>query len=546
MSISSLSDSQIKALYGLGGGGGSAQTLSQSGNNILLSGGGGSVDVSTTTSVQSSAQKTTAQTYSEGLLATTFDGDLFTKRTQVGSALEPTTLSVFQNVEQYGDSAIHQFFDDASVPQGSIGLVGGVNLNITTAGGLTMGKSNTGSGNGSIDIIDGEVRMVATDFVGVLDGTDLRLSGGVIDNSLSSGTAGQFLGCGAGGEVLWATPGGGGGGIVAVNAGTNISIPDPGIPVVSLAISSAIEMNSYNITSTGALAVQSDVSVSLDAPFVYLPQLATASTSKMLYYDDTTKAVSYSDAPAVDGVQSVVAGSNLAVDNTDPANPIVAVVITSDLDMASHNLTNGLNVGCETATVGEALNYVDSGSVICADTKAGFYQGLLCQNKSSSDHASANVVCVNDSAGSDYSAIGINSSVFGNLYNTVFEIPNATYASGTADTVIGSQSDHVVSGNHSLYLAYNSGSGAFCINTQGALSMNASNPGGVLNKGDFGTAGQLLTSAGSGAPPTWEDPPALLTILGATVGDAPLNTVVPATWLSVTVIGGSYRIPLYQ
>ncbi|AIW01863.1 MAG: hypothetical protein YSLV5_ORF05 [Yellowstone Lake virophage 5] len=441
----------------VGGGGGGAQTLSQLGNSVSLSGGGGSVDISTTSAVSATTSKTTAMTYNGGLLSTTFSGDLFAERTQIGTQAGPTTLSVFQNIEQFGNGAIHQFYNNALQPQASVGLVGGVNLNITSSGGLTMGKTNTGSGDGHIDIIDGQVRITATDFVGLLDGTNLLLDAGLLDNNTSSGAAGQFLSCGAGGEVLWTSPG-------------------------------------------------------------------------------------------VDGVQSVSAGSNIAVDNTDPENPIVAVAITSDLDMTSHNLTNALNVGCETATVGEALNYVDSGSVICADTKSGFYQGLLCQNKSSTDHASANVVCVNDSLGSDYSALGINSSVFGNVYGTVFEIPNASYASGTADTVIGSQSDHVVSGNHSLYLAYNSGSGAFCINTQGALSMNASNPvpPGVLDKGDFGTAGQLLTSAGSGAPPTWEDPPALLTILGATVGDAPLNTVIPATWMSVTVNGGSYRIPLYQ
>jgi hypothetical protein len=81
------------ALAGSGGGGG-GQVLSQSGNSVFLSGGGGSVNIASTTSVASSAQKTTAMTYNGGLLATTFDGDFFVGRTEVGKPLEPTILTV--------------------------------------------------------------------------------------------------------------------------------------------------------------------------------------------------------------------------------------------------------------------------------------------------------------------------------------------------------------------------------------------------------------------------------------------------------------------
>jgi hypothetical protein len=178
--------------------------------------------------------------------------------------------------------------------------------------------------------------------------------------------------------------------------------------------------------------------------------------------------------------------------------------------MSGNNITNVLDVSGVTVTltggvkIGE-LNYEDSGAIVAATTQNGFYQAFLCQNKSSGVSASANVVCVNDSAGTDYAAMGINSSGFSNLYDTLFEIPNATYMSGTADTVIGAQSDHAVSSNACLYLTYNSGESAYCINTQGALSFNAARPGGVLNKGDFGTAGQTLVSGGSNAPPTWVD-----------------------------------------
>lgn len=285
-----------------GGGGGGGQTLSQSGNSVSLSGGGGSVDIASTTLVADTATKTTAMTYDGGLLATSFDGDTFLKRTQVGTAVGPTTFTVFENIDQYGDSAIHQFYTSASVPQGSIGLVSGVNLNIASSGGLTMGTANTGSGNGNIDIIEGQVRMRATEYVGVLDGTDLRLSGGVIDNSLSSGTAGQFLGCGAGGEVVWATPGGGGGGVQSVDsagAGSNILVDntDPANPKVSLDINGTVAMNAQNIVSSGALGIQSDISISLDSLQLSLVNLPSASASDILYYDPATKFVTHSTPP---------------------------------------------------------------------------------------------------------------------------------------------------------------------------------------------------------------------------------------------------------
>lgn len=53
-----------------------AQTLSQSGNTITLSGGGGSVNVASATAVALTTQKTTAISYSTGLLATNIDGIL--------------------------------------------------------------------------------------------------------------------------------------------------------------------------------------------------------------------------------------------------------------------------------------------------------------------------------------------------------------------------------------------------------------------------------------------------------------------------------------
>jgi hypothetical protein len=160
------------------------------------------------------------------------------------------------------------------------------------------------------------------------------------------------------------------------------------------------------------------------------------------------------------------------------------------------------SVTCDTTIeVGNALNYVDTAVITAGGDKDGFLQGVLVQNICGGANASTNVVCVNDSAGTDYVAMGINSSTFSNVYNTLFERPNTSYFSGTADTAIGSQSDHAQTS--SLFLTYKSGEKGFCINSSGALSMNASISGGAVYKGNFGISGQLLVSAGSDAPPAW-------------------------------------------
>jgi hypothetical protein len=154
-----------------------------------------------------------------------------------------------------------------------------------------------------------------------------------------------------------------------------------------------------------------------------------------------------------------------------------------------------------TLKVGNAINYVDSGSIVIGGDKDGFLQGVLVQNICGGPNASANVVCVNDSLGEDYVAMGINSTEFSNVYNTLFEFPNVSYFSGTADTVVGIQSDHALA--HSLFLTYQSGEKGFCINPCGALSLDAGLSDGAVYKGDFGTSGAVLTSAGSNAPPYW-------------------------------------------
>ena len=85
-----------------------------------------------------------------------------------------------------------------------------------------------------------------------------------------------------------------------------------------------------------------------------------------------------------------------------------------------------------------------------------------------------------------------------------------------ADTVTGGA---IVTGDASGILGLQAGG-----NT--GLTLNSSRAIGVGATPSFGTAGQLLTSAGSGAAPTWADAPASGTAIGL-VRAISVNCILP-------------------
>jgi hypothetical protein len=268
----------------------------------------------------------------------------------------------------------------------------------------------------------------------------------------------------------------------------------------------------YSLTWTNGKTFNSISLSGTDALEPVVGPVVFQSGTANIQCDDIQTSLISANAPAsFISVEDPLQTRILGVRSSDGSAPAEIAMALSESAIAPNILTmkydpagsDSLEVN-KNILVGETLSYVDSGAVVAVKTADNFFQGVLVQNKSATANASTNVVAVNDSAGTDYVAMGINSSAFTNTYNTLFEIPNASYVSGTADTVIGAQSDH--SSTASLYMTYNSGAGAYCIDSTGALSMNASRPAGVLDKGAFGSAGQVMTSAGASAPPTWETP----------------------------------------
>ncbi len=192
----------------------------------------------------------------------------------------------------------------------------------------------------------------------------------------------------------------------------------------------------------------------------------------------------------------------------------------------SGGTVNGTTIGATTASTG-AFTYISTSSSTSVTptlsfngsntpyaagvTIAGSYLQHLLQNKSGTAGASTNYVLSND-IGTDssyYGEFGMNSSIYSaGTPADFFSINNGIYFSGhDGDITIGS-------GNgFKTYLAWGTaGQSAHVINATGSIGLNT-NATGTTN---YGTSGQVLTSAGNAATPTWNTP----TIAGFTSGES--------------------------
>ena len=195
-------------------------------------------------------------------------------------------------------------------------------------------------------------------------------------------------------------------------------------------------------------------------------------------------------------------------------------VVTNLTGTASINI-NG-SVGATTANTG-AFTYISTSSstnttptlgfnasnspLAMGATISGSYLQAILQNKSGTAGASTNYVLSND-LGTDstyYGEFGMNSSVFSaSTPADFFSINNGVYfSSHDGDVSVGSGNG----GKH--YLVWGTvGQSAHVINAAGAIGLSTNlgtTPAGSGTSG-FGTSGQVLTSAGNAAAPTWTTP----------------------------------------
>jgi hypothetical protein len=192
-----------------------------------------------------------------------------------------------------------------------------------------------------------------------------------------------------------------------------------------------------------------------------------------------------------------------------------------------------------------SFNASNSGFASGATVSGSYLQSIL-QNKSGTAGASTNYVLSND-LGTDstyYGEFGMNSSIFSSGTPVdFFSLNNGIYYSGhDGDITLGS-------GNgFKTFLAWGTtGQSAHVINVTGAIGLNTS----ITGSTNFGTSGQVLTSGGSAATPTWTTPTTgTVTSVGQSftggiisVGGSPITT---SGTLALTVAGTSGGIPYFS
>jgi hypothetical protein len=174
--------------------------------------------------------------------------------------------------------------------------------------------------------------------------------------------------------------------------------------------------------------------------------------------------------------------------NTDASNNV-----TLPARFTVPNVTLATSANTSNMVVGGALSFSDTGLASNAvATHPSYYQAAI-QNLSNGSSATAEFIAYNDTGTSttNYATMGINSS--GYTGTGAINSPNHAYfISGSTDIVVGTIS------NNNIHLVTNSSAtDAMTINGVGAVAFN----------GSYGTDGDVLTSAGSGTPPSWGSSP---------------------------------------
>jgi len=171
------------------------------------------------------------------------------------------------------------------------------------------------------------------------------------------------------------------------------------------------------------------------------------------------------------------------------------------------------------STVVGNLTFTDTNILSSFQTSVNTYSQIVNQNSNSGTTASADFIVGNNNttATTYYGDFGMNSSGF--TGSGAFNAANAVYLTSTSgDLALGTTTVNAI------HFVINSGTtDAMTINTSGALALN----------GSYGTSGQVLTSGGSSAVPTWT------TITGTVPSPFTANGVVYASSTSALATGSA-------
>jgi hypothetical protein len=369
------------------------------------------------------------------------------------------------------------------------GTLNGVTIGGTTAGAVTA-TTFTGAGTGltgtASSLSIGGTAALATSLAGGAAGSLPYQSGVNTTTFLAAGANGQVLTLAAG-VPSWATP----------TTGTVTSVSGTGT------------VNGITLTGT----VTSSGSITLGGT------LGSIANSQLTNSSITFGATAAALGTTVSGFNAVTIGATTA--STGAFTYLSTSSATSTTPTLGYNATNtALAIGATTAST---------------------YLQVVMQNKSATAGASTNFAVSNDS-GTDstyYGEFGMNSSIFSaSTPADFFSINNGVYFSGhDGDISVGS-------GNgFKHYLVWGStGQSAHVINATGAIGLNTNlgTTPALSGTTNFGTSGQVLTSAGSAATPTWTTPFAGLAITDDTTTNAARYlTITSATSGTITAANTS-------
>jgi hypothetical protein len=380
----------------------------------------------------------------------------------------------------------------------------------------------------------------------------VAITGGTIDGTTVGATTASTVR----GSTITATTQFTGAGTGLTGTATSLSIGGTAALATSIAGGAA-----------GSVHYQSAINVTALLPIGTTGQVLTVAAGLPSWATPTTGTVtSVSGTGTVNGITltgtvtssgSITLGGTLgSIANSQLTNSSITFGATAASLGTTVSGFNAVTIGATTASTG-AFTYLSTSSttsttptlsfnaatspLAMGGTVSGSYFQVIAQNKSATAVASVNYVLSNDS-GTDstyYGEFGMNSSVFSaSTPADFFSINNGIYFSGhDGDVTVGS-------GNgYKTYLAWGStGQSAHVINATGAIGLNTNlgtTPAGSGTT-NFGTAGQVLTSQGSGSTPTWTTVSAGLTVTDdTTTNSTRYLTFTSATSGSISAINTS-------